>query len=60
MRMRWFSKGAIIGGRQFVDEHLREYQTRTAKRRGMKARPFATHAKDEFEKMFSMRGGQDC
>jgi hypothetical protein len=60
LRMRWFSKGAIIGGHQFVDEHLREYQTRTAKRRGMKVRPFSTRPEDDFDEMFSMRGGRDC
>jgi REP element-mobilizing transposase RayT len=59
LRMRWLTKGAIIGGHQFVNEHLHEYQTRTAKRRGMKVRPFATHAADDFNEMFSMRGGQD-
>jgi hypothetical protein len=58
--MRWFTKGAIVGGHQFVDEHLREYQTRTSKRRGMKVRPFATHVEDDFDEMFSMRGGCDC
>jgi REP element-mobilizing transposase RayT len=59
LRMRWLTKGAIIGGHQFVNGHLREYQARTSKRRGMKVRPFATHAKDDFAEMFSMRGGQD-
>jgi hypothetical protein len=59
LRMRWLTKGAIIGGQQFVDEHLHEYQARTSKRRGMKVHPFATHATDDFREMFSMRGGQD-
>jgi hypothetical protein len=60
LRMRWFSKGAIIGGQQFVNEHLQKYQTRTSKRRGMKVHPFATDSGDGFDSMFSMRGGLDC
>jgi hypothetical protein len=59
-QMRWFSMGAIVGGHQFVDDHLREYQTRTSKRYGMKVRLFSTHAGDNFDEMFSIRGGRDC
>jgi hypothetical protein len=73
LKMRWFSRGAVIGGHQFVDEHLRQYQNRTEKRRNSKPRPFVSaetenqnsdrgHTRanaSEWTDMFSMRGGRE-
>jgi hypothetical protein len=73
LKMRWFSRGAVIGGHQFVDEHLHQYQTRTEKRRNSKPRPFTsaesgkqssggdrTRANaNDWADMFSMRGGRE-
>jgi REP element-mobilizing transposase RayT len=57
LRMRWVTRGAIIGGQQFVDEHLHEYQNRTSKRRRSKPQPF--NGEGEWKDVFAMRGGQE-
>jgi REP element-mobilizing transposase RayT len=55
LRVKWFTRGAIIGGRQFVEEHLREYRLRTRRRQNMKPHPFTEDASAAWPDMFSMR-----
>jgi REP element-mobilizing transposase RayT len=56
LRMRWFFRGAIIGGREFVSEHLHEYQERTRKRQHLAVRPCSEKSGGRWRDLFSMRG----
>jgi hypothetical protein len=58
LKMRWFVRGAVIGGQQFVTEHLQTYQTHTAKRRNSTPQPFPSEG-TEWENLFAMRGGRE-
>jgi REP element-mobilizing transposase RayT len=63
LKMRWFARGAVIGGQQFVSEHLQAYQTRTKKRRTSVPQPFPSMsnngADSDSGELFAMRGGRE-
>jgi REP element-mobilizing transposase RayT len=51
-RISWVTWGAVIGGKQFVSEHLEQYRHREKRRHHIKPRPFKTEATDD---LFAMR-----
>jgi hypothetical protein len=53
-RMSWMTWGAVIGGEQFVSEHLNRYRHRERRRHHIKPRPFEDEA-SEAEGLFAMR-----
>jgi hypothetical protein len=59
LRVSWFTKGAVIGGELFVQEHLAQYRERTRKRTRLEPRTFVkgADAKDGWRGLFSMRNG---
>jgi REP element-mobilizing transposase RayT len=40
-RVSWFTRGLVIGGRQFVEEHLAQYRQSTRRRQHIAPQPFA-------------------
>jgi REP element-mobilizing transposase RayT len=55
LRACWFTKGAVIGGKKFVKEHLDEYRVRTRKRKHIEPRALAKDAADPWGQLHSMR-----
>jgi hypothetical protein len=54
-RMSWFTWGAVIGGKQFVTEHLNEYQRREKRRIHLKPSQFEEYGNSLWENLFTMR-----
>jgi REP element-mobilizing transposase RayT len=52
VRMSWMTWGAVIGGKQFVSEHLEQYRHREKRRHHIEPRPFEEEATAG---LFSMR-----
>jgi REP element-mobilizing transposase RayT len=52
VRMSWMTWGAVIGGEQFVSEHLEQYRHTERRRHHIKPRPFE---EDAIEGLFAMR-----
>jgi REP element-mobilizing transposase RayT len=55
LRRSWFTRGAVIGGQKFVQEHLKEYRANTKRRRHLEPRPFSDKEADAWSKMQTMR-----
>ncbi|MDR2862924.1 MAG: transposase [Puniceicoccales bacterium] len=55
LRVSWFTRGAVIGGEQFVKEHLSEYQRITRRRKRMRPHSFHQESIAEWSEMFAMR-----
>jgi REP element-mobilizing transposase RayT len=49
------SRGLVIGGKKFVEEHLAKYQQATQRRKNMKSKPFSTEKEDVNVDFFTMR-----
>jgi alkanesulfonate monooxygenase SsuD/methylene tetrahydromethanopterin reductase-like flavin-dependent oxidoreductase (luciferase family) len=49
------SRGLVIGGEKFVEEHLTKYQQATQRRKNMKPKPFSEEKEDVKSDLFTMR-----
>jgi hypothetical protein len=49
------SRGLVIGGEKFVEEHLTKYQQTTQRRKNMKPKPFSDVKEDTKADLFTMR-----
>ncbi|MDR2844767.1 MAG: transposase [Puniceicoccales bacterium] len=58
LKVNWFTRGAVIGSRQFVQAHLADYRRRTAKRRRLEPCAFSRDDIAEWPLLFAMRGGK--
>jgi REP element-mobilizing transposase RayT len=54
-RQSWFTGGAVIGSRPFVEEHLQQYQNQTQRRTNLSPRPFSDSGDDTWKDLYSMR-----
>jgi hypothetical protein len=57
MRVSYFTRGAVIGGVDFVGEHLTQYRTRTKKRKNLEPTPFSKKHSDAWGNLYTMRRG---
>jgi hypothetical protein len=59
LRTSWFTHGGVIGGRQFVEEHLGEYQKKTKRRLRMLPHSFDKEKTNDsdWSSLYSMRRG---
>ncbi|MDR2863604.1 MAG: transposase [Puniceicoccales bacterium] len=55
IRMSWVTWGAVIGGEQFVSEHLKQYRLREKRRHHIKPRPFEAGKTEPLTDLFAMR-----
>jgi REP element-mobilizing transposase RayT len=49
------SRGLVVGGKEFVEEHLTKYQQTTQRRKNMKLKPFFNKKEDSGVDFFTMR-----
>jgi REP element-mobilizing transposase RayT len=56
-RVSYFTRGAVIGGADFVGKHLEQYRTRTKKRKNLEPTPFSQNHSDAWENLYTMRRG---
>jgi REP element-mobilizing transposase RayT len=54
-RMSWFTWGAVIGGKQFVADHLNEYRQREKRRIHLEPRQFEESESNLWQNLFTMR-----
>jgi REP element-mobilizing transposase RayT len=54
-RLSWVTWGAVIGGKQFVSEHLGQYRQHEKRRHHIEPRPFETEETGTFTDLFTMR-----
>ena len=59
LRMKWLTRGAVIGSRQFVEEHLNAYRLMNGRREKIPPRCFTRDTATTWpESLFALRGGQ--
>ena len=59
LRMKWLTHGAVIGSRQFVEEHLNASRLMNARREQIPPRRFARDTATTWpESLFALRGGR--
>ena len=56
LKMRWFSRGGVIGGQQFVQKYLNIYREKTKRRTRIPPRIFTKDRDDAWSAIHSMRG----
>ncbi|MDR2863558.1 MAG: transposase [Puniceicoccales bacterium] len=54
-RISWITWGAVIGGKQFVSEHLEQYRQHNQRRQHLEPRPFAKDETEALADLFAMR-----
>ena len=59
LRMKWLTHGAVLGSRQFVEEHLNAYRLMNGRREQIPPRRFARDTATSWpESLFALRGGR--
>jgi hypothetical protein len=53
-RVSWFTRGAVVGGREFVDIHLKNYRKHKRRREHLHPKPFSKQD-DAFAELYTMR-----
>jgi REP element-mobilizing transposase RayT len=56
LKMRWFSRGGVIGGQEFVQKYLTAYRAKTKRRTRISPRAFTNDSNDAWSAIHSMRG----